>query len=134
MFDDVGGAGEGGVGRLFISFDLDEADIVRAIVPHQGCAGFYCIAGRNDGRQRLVVDVNKLGGVGRLVIRLRDDEGDIVADHSHAILGQCRIARPVAGHAIAPLQAARHRKVAKSRRLVVGARQDREDPGRRFGP
>ena len=41
MFDDVRGVGEGGVGRLLVAFDLDEADVVRAIVPDQsGTPGF----------------------------------------------------------------------------------------------
>ena len=77
--------------------------------------------------------MDEFGGIGRLVIGVRDDEGDVVADHSHAILGQGRIARPVAGHAVASLQSAWHRKIAETGSLIVGARQNREHARRRFG-
>ena len=46
-----------------------------------------------DGGQRLVIDLDQLGGVERLVQRLGDDEGDVVADPAHAVLHQRRIAR-----------------------------------------
>ena len=36
-------------------------------------------------RQRLVVDLDQLGGVARLRQRLGDDEGDAVADEAHLV-------------------------------------------------
>ncbi len=133
MLDHMRGLGEGGVGRFLVSFDLDEADIVRAIVPDQRHAGLDRVAGRDDGRQRLVIDLDQLGGIDRLVIGLGHDEGDIVADHAHPVLDQGRIARPIAGRVAAALEPARHRQVAEARGLVVGAGDHREHAGRGFG-
>ena len=133
VLDHMRGAGEGGVGRFLVALDLDEADIVRAIVPNERHAGLGRVAGRDDGRQRLVIDLDQFGRVDRLVISLGDDEGDIVADHPHPVLGQSRIARPVAGHAVAALQSAGHRQVAEARGLVIGGGEDREHAGRGFG-
>ena len=97
MLDDMGGAREGRVGGRLVALDLDEADIVRAIVPDQRHAGKNRIAGRDDGRQRLVVDFDQFGGIDRLIMSLGDDESDIIADQAHAVLDERRIARPVAG-------------------------------------
>ena len=133
VLDDVGGAREGGVGRLLVALDLDEADVVRAIVPDQRHAGFDRVAGGDDGRQRLVVDLDQFGGVDRLVVGLGDDEGDIVADHAHPILDQSRVARPIARGAVAALESARNGKIAEAGFLVVGPGQHREHAGRRLG-
>ncbi len=127
------GLGEGQVGRFLVSFDLDEADIVWAIVPDQRHAGLDRVAGRNDGRQRLVIDLDQLGGIDRLVIGLGHDEGDIIADHAHPVLDQGRIARAIARRVVAPLEPARHRQVAEAGRLVVGAGDHREHAGGGFG-
>ena len=127
------GARERRVGRLLVAFDLDETDIVRAIVPHQRHSGIERIAGRDRGRQRLVIDLDQFGRVDRLEISLGDDEGDIVADHPHFVLDQRRIARPVAGNIVAALQAAGHRQIAEARGLVVGAGEHPEHAGRGFG-
>ena len=130
MLDDMRRARERGVGRLLVALDLDEADVVRAIVPHQRHAGLDGVAGRDDGRQRLVVDLDQLGGIDRLIVGLGNHEGDVVADHAHAILDQRRIARPIARAAVAALEAAGHRQVAEAGGLVVGAGQHREHAGR----
>ena len=132
MLDDVGGAGKGCVGRFLVALDLDEADIVGAIVPNQRHAGLHGITGRNSGRQRLVIDFDQFRRIGRLIKIFRNDEGDIVADHAHAVLDQRRIARLVAGRAVAALEPAGHRQVTEARRLVIGAGQHREHAGRRL--
>ena len=132
MFDDVSGARERGVGRLLVALDLDEADVVGAVLPDKWHAGFDGVAGGDDGRQRLVIDLDQLGGVDRLVIGLGDDESDVVADHAHPILDQCRVARPIAGSAVAALEPAGNGQVAEARLLVVGAGQYREHAGRGY--
>ncbi len=133
VLDHMRGARKRRVGRLLVTLDLDEADIVRAILPNQRHAGIDRVAGRDHGRQRLVIDLDQFGGVDRLEIGLGDDEGDIVADHPHPVLDQRRIARPVAGNIVAALQAAGHRQITKARRLVVGAGEHREHARRGFG-
>ena len=119
MFDDMRGLGEGGVGRLLVALNLDETDVVGAVVPHQRHAGLDGVTGRGDRRQRLVVDFDHFGGIDRLVVSLGDDEGDVIADHSRAILDESRIARPIAGSAVAALKSAGDGKIAKACRLVV---------------
>ena len=132
MFDDVGRLGESRIGRFLVAFDLDEADVVRAIVPDERDAGVHRIAGRDDRRQWLVIDFDQLGGVDGLEISFGDDEGDVVADHAHAVLDQRRIARLVAGRIAAALKPARHRKIAEAGRLVIGAGDNREHARRGF--
>ena len=127
------GAREGGVGRLLVTLDMDEADIVGAIVPNQRRAGLGRLGGRSGRRQRLVIDLDQFGGVDRLVVIFRNDEGDIVADHPHAVFDQSRIARLIAGHAVAALKPAGHRQIAEAGRLVLGAGQNGEHAGRGFG-
>ena len=56
----------------------------------RGAPGFDRVGGRGDGGQRLVVDLDQLGGVRRLCIGLGDHEGDVVADPAHAVLRQRR--------------------------------------------
>jgi len=132
MFDDVGGAGKGGVSRFLVTLDLDEADIVGAIVPNQRHARLHRIAGRNSSRQRLVIHLDQFRCIDRLIKIFRNDKGDVVADHAHPVLDQRRVTRPIAGRAVAALEPAGHRQVAEARRLVIGAGQHREYAGRRF--
>ena len=47
----------------------------------------------DDGRQRLVVDVDELGRVLGEVERLGDDERDGVADETHLVVGERRARR-----------------------------------------
>ena len=133
MLDDMRRLCECRVGRLLVALDLDEADVVRAILPHQRHAGLDGVAGRDDGRQRLVVDLDQFGSIDRLKIGLGNHEGDVVADHANAILDEAGIARPIARAAIAALEPAGHRQVAEAGGLVVGAGQHREHAGCGFG-
>ena len=126
MLDDVCGAGKRGVGRLLVALGLDEADVAGAVVPNERHVRLDRIAGRYDRRQRLVIDFDQLGGVDRLIIGVGDDEGDVIANHAHAVFDQRRIARLVAGLAVAALEPARHGKIAKAGLFVVGAGQHRE--------
>ena len=129
----VGGARERGVGRGLVAVDLDEADVVLAIVVDARRAGRRGQCRRHHGGQRLVVDHDALGGVGRLVRGLRHHEGDAVADPAHPVGHQRRIARAIHRAAVAPLEAARHRQVAPPRGPPVGAGQHREHAGRGLG-
>ena len=126
MFDHMRSLGEGGIGRLLVAFNLNETDVVGAVVPHQRHARLDGVAGRSDRRQWLVVDFDHLGSIDRLVVTLGDHEGHIVADHSHAILNQSRIARPITRGAVAALKSAGYGQIAKACRLVVRSGQHRE--------
>ena len=105
MLDDLVGLGEGGVGLGLVAFQMHEADVVRAVVPDQRRARLDRLRGRDDRRQRLVVDLDQLGRVHRLVHGLGDHEGDVVADPAHAVARQRAVARPVERRAVAALRA-----------------------------
>ncbi len=128
------GAGEGGIGLGLVAFEMDEADIVRAIVPHARRARCDRVLAGNHGRQRLVIDLDQLGRVGRLGIGLGHDEGDVIADPAHAVLDQRRKARAIERRAVAPLRPGRHRQIAPARRLPIGAGEDGEHARRVLGP
>ncbi len=132
LLDDVVGLGEGGVGRRLVADQFDEADVVGRVVPHLDGARLGRVFGRGDRRQRLEVDGDQFGGVERLRHRLGDDEGDVIADPAHAVLGEDRIARLDHRRAVAALQAARDRQIAPAGRLDVGGGQHRQHAGRLF--
>ena len=71
-------------------------------------------------RQRLVVDLDQLGAVGRGVAVLGDDEGDLLVLEEHLLLGQHRL--HVAGE---------RRHVVEAERLQVGGGQHGEHAGQR---
>jgi hypothetical protein len=130
--DHMVGLGDGGLGCRLVAEQLHEADIVGAALPDPRRAGLGCLGGRDRRRQRLVVDLDQFGGVLRLVQRLRHHERHIVADPAHLVLGKRRVGR-LERAAVAPLQAARHRQVAPSGRLPVGAGEHRQHARRGLG-
>ncbi len=132
MLDDVGGVGEGGIGRGLVAEELHETDIVRALIPHPRRASGGGLRGRHDRGERLVVDRNQLGGVLGLDQSLRHHEGDIIAGPAHAVFDKRGIGRPKRA-AVAALQSAGDRQVAPSRGLPVRAGEHREHPRRRLG-
>ena len=57
-----------------------------------GAPGLHGFLGIDDGRQRLVVDVDELERIVRLMRRLGDDDGDDVADVADGVLRERVIA------------------------------------------
>ena len=90
--------------------------------PHLG--GIRCERphGANHRRQRLPVDHNRLGGIARPVKRIRNHEGDRIADMAHGIACEDRIWRHIDG-------AARHLALARqvAERGGVGACEHERD-------
>ena len=80
------GAGEGGVGRLLVAEHQAEGVVAgRVVVPHLQRVGLGGVFDVDQRRQRLVVDLDQLGGVARLRQGLGDDKGDPVADVADAV-------------------------------------------------
>ena len=78
--------GEGRVGRLLVAEHQAEGVVAgRIVVPHLERVGLGGVLDIDQRRQRLVVDLDQLGGVARLRQRLGDDEGDAVADVADAV-------------------------------------------------
>ena len=82
--------GESRVGRLLVAHHQRERDIVGRFVPHRRRARFYRVLDGDHRRQRLVVDLDQLGGVARLLQRFGDDEGNAVADGANPIAREHR--------------------------------------------
>ena len=133
MLDAVRRARKGGIGRRLIADQLDETDIVGAIVPHARRVCARRRGGGGDRRQRLVVHLDQLSGIKRLRHGLGHHEGHTVAEPAHAILRQDRIARLVLRRAVAPLEATWNGQIAVAGRLHVGASEYGQDAGRGFG-
>jgi hypothetical protein len=128
------GLGEGGVGRLLVAEHQPEAGVaLRAIVPHLHGAILGGLFEIDHRRQRLVVDLDQLGGVARLGERLGDDEGDAVADEAYLVGDQYRLKRAM------PLGRAEvlgHQVGGEAAELVgrrIGAGEHREHAGRGLG-
>jgi hypothetical protein len=78
--------GEGRVGCVLVAEHEPERDVaVRIVIPHLGRAVLGGVLERHHDRERLVIHRDQLGGVARLRERLRDHEGDTVADVAHPL-------------------------------------------------
>jgi hypothetical protein len=90
---------------------MHEADVVGAVIPDQRRArregGFV----RDDRRQRLVIDLDQLGGVLRLVQGLGDDKRDVITDPAHLVRDQRRKADLAGRLAALALEPTRRRQV-----------------------
>ena len=64
--DRVARLGEGGVGRVLVAEGEREGDVAGVVVPDPRRARFHRVLDRGHRRQRLVVDLDQLGGVLRL--------------------------------------------------------------------
>ncbi len=119
------GAGERGVGRVLVAHHQRERNVVGRLVPHRGRARLHRIFDGDDGRQRLVVDLDQFGGVARLHRRFRDHEGDAVADRAHLVGFEDRTQR---AEALRAAHILRHRR-REAAELVgddIGAGEHRE--------
>ena len=74
------------VGRLLVAEHQHEGDVaVRIVVPHLRRAILRGVADQRHRGERLVVDLDHVGGVARLRLRLGHHEGDAVADEAHLL-------------------------------------------------
>ena len=67
-----------------------EGEIARRLVPERRRAVRKSRHAVDDGRQRLVVDLDQLGRLARRLDAVGDDEGHRIADMAHAAIGQRR--------------------------------------------
>ena len=67
-----------------------EGGIARRLVPERRRTVGERRRAVDDGRQRLVVDLDQLGGLARDLLAVGDDEGHRIADMAHAADGQRR--------------------------------------------
>ena len=97
---DVRGAREGGIGRRGVALAPAAHQVARHVVVDQRRIGREGLRRRDDGGQRLVVDLQRFRRVARLVERAGHDHGDDVADMAHLAggIGRCGgLAMAVAG-------------------------------------
>ena len=85
---DVRGLGEGLGDLRGIAVVVIEHDVAGHVVVELRRAGRGGLARLGDRRQRLDVELDRLGGVLRLHPRLGDHEGHRVADEAHLVGGQ----------------------------------------------
>ena len=85
---DVGGTGEGGFGRFFVSHVPVEGQIGAVILVENG--GIRIERARRIGvrRQHIVIDRHHLGGIARRELVLGHDQRHRIADMASAISGQ----------------------------------------------
>ena len=127
--DDAVGARESGLDSRLVADLVDKADIVRAIVPDARRAPGDGAFGRGDRGQRLVLDLDPLGGIHRLVFCFGDNKGNVIADPAHPVLDERREPRLVRGQTARSFHAARGREIAPARCFPIGAGQDGQYPG-----
>jgi hypothetical protein len=97
---------------------------------HHGRAFLASIARAHHRRQLFVVDLHQLRGVARLLVALRDDDGDVVADVAHLALRKTGMRRLLHRLAVDVRdQPAAGQAVDLGRSQIV-AREDRDDAGR----
>ena len=106
---------------------------VRVVVPDLGRAVLGGVLEVDHRRQRLVVDLDQLGGVARLRQRLGDHEGDAVADEAHLVGNEQRLEGAVA---LGRAEILRHQMRGHGAELVgrgIGAGQHQQHAGRGLG-
>ncbi len=133
VLDDVRGRCEHLRDRGGIAGGVGEGLVVRAAFPHRDGAGQDRVLGGGDGGQRLVFDLDRLGGVLGLLQRFGDHEGDGIAEIAHPFAREKRLRRSEGRAAVAPL-ARRHRALgAELAQRLVRAGQHQEHAGHRLG-
>ncbi len=131
LADHVGGAGEGGIGRRAVADPVDEAFVVRALVPDRWRFGAKRVDPLDHGGKRPVVDHDQLGGVLGGGERLSDDERHRIADEAGAVSYR-RERRDKGRRSAPPLdRRADQRHVAEPVGGVIGPCQHHEHAGRR---
>ena len=103
LLDDMLGAAEGGVDRCLVADRVDEADIVRHLIPDGGRAvdRGRCSVGHRG--QHLPVDLHRLGGVLGRGDAFGDDGDHRLADMMHPVERQHAVGRDEIGRAVEPL-------------------------------
>src|SRR6202043_522006 len=86
--DDARRTGERRLDRRLVAGLVEEGLVAGIVGPYRRRAGSEGGVGRDDGRQRLVVDRDPLGRVLCLLDGLGDEEGDWIADIPYVILRQ----------------------------------------------
>ena len=127
--DDVSCPGEGRLGRGFVAGLKQVRDVVRAVVPYRDLA-LRRLGGIGDRGQRLVIDVDQLGGVLRLRQRLGNDEGDRFADIAHRALREAEKGAGEHWRPVRPLALERYAHDAELGFDKVLAGHDQHDAGR----
>ena len=127
---DVSRPGEGRSYRRFVADPVGEGLVAGIVVPDRRRAGGQRVVRGDQRRQRRIIDLNQLGGVLGRIHGLGDDEGDRLAGHARAALGQQRLRRLEPRRAVGA--AARHRRPhrAETARGEVVSGQDRQNSGR----
>ena len=110
-----------------------EHGVLRHIRPHLGHAGIGGGGKVGGGWQDVVIDVDRLGGVARLLDAGGDDKGHGIADMAHGAVGQYRMRRHGAIGSIAIGHRHRAGQAADAVRVQVGAGVDRLHAGHRLG-
>ena len=82
---DVSGPGEARLDRRLVAHLVREGLVARIVVPDRGRAGRERIVRRDQSGQGGVVDGDQLCRIPCLLDGLRDDEGDRLAGHAHAV-------------------------------------------------
>ncbi len=96
--DHAVGLGEGGV-EVAPGVETRPHEVPAGVVVEHGRLGFLRLAGVDDRRQRLVVDLDELGGVARELARLGHDGHDRLADVAHLADREREVLDVRAGHA-----------------------------------
>ena len=91
VLDHQRGVGEAALDRLGIAVVRPQADIARRALPQLRCGSVERVRHRHHGRQHLVVDLDRLGGVARLIERLRHDQRHRLAHIAHALAREHRL-------------------------------------------
>jgi hypothetical protein len=126
FLDDMGRGGEGGIDFRLVTAGMYKGDVVRAFVPHDRHARLRRIRRSGNGRQRLIVHGDEVGGVHRLVRGLGDHEGDVIADAADLAASERGRRRHEHGRAIAQFHPAARRDVAEAGGLPVVAGKHRK--------
>ena len=126
---DMRSARERGIDRCHIAVLPVERNIARRAPPDRRRVLRHCALHVRRSGQRIELDLDRFGGVARLIRRLRDHDGDRLTDVAYALRGQHRHRGLKHRLAVAPIEGSNRRNVADVVRREIAAR-DRGDDAR----
>ena len=118
---------EGFRGGCRVTHPQCETDVVGSGLPKSRCRRLDGRRKIGDARQRLVIDLDQLGGVTRLHQGFRDAEANAIAYMPNSVFGEKRADRPISFRSAGVFGHEQRWQSAETLARDIGARQDGKD-------
>ena len=129
----MGGVGQRGVNGHFVAMFGKNRFVVGAIIIKRGGYAIVGDGGRQMGRQRRIIDHDRLGGVLGLVDGFCHHQSARLSDMAHPVLYQGRARRPEHGRTVASFEGRAAGNFAQPIGFIIAPGENRQYPGHGLG-